>query len=132
STLSTYTHDPSSDVVANVYASSRGAMIHPDHDALNCGMTRPPACALNAPVDGEASTTTFAGLPLQSTFVKYSARRPLPSESSERAQGSKTMTIADAAIVSTAIRRRSISGDGTASSISPQSQAASAAAHCSI
>ena len=104
-------------------------MIHPDHDALNCGMTRPPACALNAPVDGDASTATFAGLPLQSTFVKYSARRPLPSESSERAQGSKT--IADAAIVSTAIRRRSISGDGTASSISPQSQAASAAADCS-
>src|SRR3989442_15209133 len=90
STLSTYTHDPSSDVVANVYASSRGAMIHPDHDALNCGKTRPPACALNASVDGEASTATSAGLPLQSTFVKYSARRPLGRGSSDRAHGSRT------------------------------------------
>src|SRR5262245_39839947 len=69
SALSTYTHDPSSDVVANVYASSRGAMIQPDHDALNRGTTAPPPAALKAAVDG-VSTTVLTGSPLQSTLVK--------------------------------------------------------------
>src|SRR4051812_1371666 len=84
SSLSTYTHDPSSDVVANVYASSRGATIQPDQAALN-PCAAPPAAESSAPVDGVSSSSVLAGSPLQSMLAKYCARRPSGSGSKRRA-----------------------------------------------